>query len=1079
MPKDKQKKATSLALDEHRLTLDEVCARYKTSADPVHPAQSAGLTPDEAARRLATDGPNLMAPPKTKHPLLRYLECLLALFNFLLLVAAAFTYLLYGLDPVSNYANIYTGSILVAVAFLNAFIEYYQVAKSEAALRAFLNMIPAKATAVRGGQLVVVPASDLVKGDVVFVRMGDKVPGDVFLFKTADMKVDNASLTGESEPQDRSPVNTHEAALEATNLAFNSTLVVAGEGYGIVVRTGDDTVIGQIANMTQTETKRVSPLTEEIEGFVKFIGSLAVLCAIIFFIIAQVKTKDIGISFNFAVGVLVAWVPEGLPGTVTMLLTIAAKRMAGQQVLVKDLTGVETLGAITLLATDKTGTLTRNQMTVSNVWTHFKTFALVADVRSLQDGEIAFDSSVKGINDVMNISALCSRARFDNVNVPIDQREIIGDATESGLYRLATQKIRDFDQLADKYPKVLEIPFNSDTKWHMSIHKMAHAKGPFTMYIKGAPERVLRICSTILDDNGDTIPLTDEHKIQFNTAYEYMASKGHRVLAFAKFELPGTEYPESHVFDKDAKNFPMSNLTFVGLASLEDPPKHGVREAVGNCRRAGIKVVMVTGDHPLTAEAIGRKINLMISDTKEKVAKKAGIPVADVREEDVKAIVIHGEKIDSLTEEDWDIIFSKDEIIFARTSPKHKLQIVKRAQAMGHIVGVTGDGVNDSPALKKADLGIAMNVSGSDVSKEAAAMILLDDNFASIINGIREGRLIFFNLKKSLRYVVTHSIPEVLPQLLYVVVPLPVGLNALQIIAIDLGFELFAALSYAYEPPESETLMKLQPRRPVDGESIEHLRARREFDNRFKNFAGGDTTDENEIVRPLTFGERMKRLTSGEFWSKWAFASADGDMLVDWNTLSWSYLEAGVIQYVGAQIAFFVVFYMYQTKDKVQLKITPTDLFNCASNEGWTGKKSCTLGNGMVYSVADQNESLAQAQSVWFFGIFVMQAWNLFACKCLMSSPFTMHVLKNKHTFSSLVGGLAISVLVVYCPGINTAFGCSSWLNPLYILIPFGVGMVLFLYAGLRHWIKMRFNPIKFNPEPLGLQMHPTRWSHA
>jgi sodium/potassium-transporting ATPase subunit alpha len=275
----------------------------------------------------------------------------------------------------------------------------------------------------------------------------------------------------------------------------------------------------------------------------------------------------------------------------------------------------------------------------------------------------------------------------------------------------------------------------------MCIVQKIHKNGTMTLYMKGAPERILRQCSYILM-NGQEVKLTQEHKNAFTIAYERMAGKGHRVLAFAQLLMPNT-FDESTEYNKTlVSNFKYAEmgLCFVGLTSLEDPPKHGVREAVGSLRSAGIKVVMVTGDHPLTAEAIGRKINLMIGDTKEKIARRTGKNAKDIHENDIKAVVVHGEQIPDLTEEDWDRIFSKDEIIFARTSPKNKLDIVKRAQALGHIVAVTGDGVNDSPALKKADLGIAMNKSGSDVSKEAAAMILLDDNFSTIVNGITQGK---------------------------------------------------------------------------------------------------------------------------------------------------------------------------------------------------------------------------------------------------------------------------------------------------------------------------------------------------
>jgi sodium/potassium-transporting ATPase subunit alpha len=317
-------------------------------------------------------------------------------------------------------------------------------------------------------------------------------------------------------------------------------------------------------------------------------------------------------------------------------------------------------------------------------------------------------------------------ARYDRTDVVVDKRKIIGDATESGLLRFAGANLSYIDHISENYPKVFEIPFNSDTKTHISIHKKSHKNGALTVYVKGAPERVLRLCSTILM-NKEAIPLTEEHQSEFTKSYEYMAGKGHRVLAFAQLLLSSDEYSSDTVFSKNPPNYPQKDFCFVGLTSLEDPPKHGVREAIGKCRTAGIKVVMVTGDHPLTAEAIGRKINLILGETRESISKKSGRPLSDIADYEASAVVIHGERISELTEEEWDGIFDKEEIIFARTSPKNKLEIVKRAQALGHIVGVTGDGVNDSPALKKADLGIAMNQSGSDVSKEAAAMILLDE----------------------------------------------------------------------------------------------------------------------------------------------------------------------------------------------------------------------------------------------------------------------------------------------------------------------------------------------------------------
>jgi len=578
-----------VAITEHLQTIDEVCEKFKTKADLQKPANSPGLSSDAVARKLEEYGPNILSPPKKKHPLIRYLECVAEIFNLLLLLAGIMTLILVIIQKDWSGSNTYIAAILVAVCLINAFIDFYQQQKSASILESFLNMIPTKCNAIRNGTVANVSAQDLVPGDIVYIRMGDKVPADIYVFAASDFKVDNSSLTGESEPQERVPRNTHENPLEATNVAFNSTLAVSGECYGVVIRTGDSTVIGQIAGLTAGESKRKSPMSEEIERFVRILGSVAMICAIIFFVVAYVQYKSISNALATGIGILVAWVPQGLPATVTILLTIAAKRMSTQNVLVKDLQGVETLGAITMLATDKTGTLTRNQMTVANIWTHFSQFCAMNDSKPMDDDEKAFDSSVKGIQLVMMISALCSRSKFDRVDVPFDQRIIIGDATEAGLFRLAYQKLKDFEKLADMYPKNVELPFNSETKWHLSIHKKPHANGSFVVFMKGAPERVLKVCNGILNDEGNRVPLEDQHKKMFTNSYELMAGKGHRVLAFAYLELDRKSYPDDYVFDKEKKNFPMSELTFVGLASLEDPPKHGVREAIGYCRRAGVK----------------------------------------------------------------------------------------------------------------------------------------------------------------------------------------------------------------------------------------------------------------------------------------------------------------------------------------------------------------------------------------------------------------------------------------------------------------------------------------------------------
>jgi sodium/potassium-transporting ATPase subunit alpha len=964
------------------------------------------------------------------------------------------------------------GAILIVVAFINAFIVFYQEQKSQALLESFLSMIPAKCMCLRNGRLNQEEGSSLVPGDVVYVRSGDKTPADILVISAVDCQVDNSSLTGESEHQERSRNNKMQNPLEATNLMFSSTLVVSGEAYGIVIRTGDHTVIGQIAHLTGSERKMKTPLSREIDNFVELIATIAIFTALIFFGIAfPVNNNNAILATNFAIGIFVAWIPEGLPATVTMLLTVAAKKMARHNILVKDLESVETLGAITLLATDKTGTLTRNQMTVTDIWTCGELFE-VSNEADAERHKAELESP--GVIEILRISSLCTRAKFDRTDMPIKNRKILGDATESGLVRWAAGNLPDFDALSAQYPTLFELPFNSDTKWHMSIHKKQHATGSLTLYIKGAPEVVFRLCSRILTShNGENVELTDEFHQAYDDTYEHLASQGYRVLGFAELLLPSDRYPEDFVFDKKAKNYPLGDFVFIGLASLQDPPKHGVREAIGTCRTAGIKIMMVTGDHPLTAEAIARKINLMLGETKTMVAKRKGIAIKEVGEGDFNSIVVPGAQINSLTDAEWDQIFWKDEIIFARTSLKHKLEIVRRAQSMGHIVGVTGDGVNDSPALKKADLGIAMNISGSDVSKEAASMIILDDNFASIFHGIEQGRLIFLNLKKSIQYTISHSTPEIIPNLLYVIVPIPLPLSAILILVIDLGFELFAALSFAWDLEETNAgLMKLPPRKPVTHKTSDQFRKRalRATHSHFDEEAG-------VVVSPPVRSKRQKFIHkfcepfSKEYWVD-HFESTGAEVLVDGPLLSWAYLEIGSIEAIGALTSFFVILY--------RRGISPYDARVMQRGIGsptnyWS--KEATSYKGLDGPA--QVDLLAEAQSMYYWSIMTMQMFNLFACKTHLILPFGKYMFENHVMFYSILAGASLAAFIVYTPGVEIVFKTSRSLLPLYWLIPIAFGCLLLGYAALRIIVRRKLRPTKWNKDVTGLQMYPTVASRA
>ncbi|EJD00189.1 aminophospholipid-transporting P-type ATPase [Fomitiporia mediterranea MF3/22] len=1058
-------------IHEHKLTVSALAAELQTSLDAREPGKSAGLTEAEARARLERDGKNELSPPKKKSALRMYIDCLLTMFNILLIVAGILEYALLGINFKANFQNTYLGGILIAVAFLNAFIEFYQLQKSAAILASFLKMIPPSCRVLRGGGLITIPASDLVKGDIVLIRMGDKTPADLVLFSATEVKVDNSSLTGESEPQERRalPEGSQARPVEAENLVFNSTLTLSGEGWGVVVRTGDNTMIGQIAALTGGESGNKSPLAVEIGRFVVMVSSIALVFAIVFFAvgITTVYNGQAAATVTFAVSVLVAFVPEGLPSTVTLLLSIAAKRMAKQNVLVKDLQGVETLGSLTLLATDKTGTLTRNQMTVTNVWSEGKMYTAFQSNNDDPDTS-PFDIGVSSLRELVDAAALNSRIKFDRTDVPFSQRAILGDATETGLARFVGKYISDYDAHQEKHRKVFEVPFNSANKWALVIVDKEHADGRLTLLIKGAPERVLKKCSTYMKD-GELVSVTDEFQESYERAYDYMASRGHRVIACAQLLLPETQYPSDYAFSKT--DYPTDGYCFLGLISLEDPPKHGVREAIGTLRLAGIKVMMVTGDHPKTAEAIARKINLILGDTKETLSAKTGRNVDDIYDDEVQAVVVHGDDIDKLQGWQWDNIFSKQEIVFARTSPQHKLEIVKRAQALGHIVGVTGDGVNDSPALKKADLGIAMNMSGSDVSKEAANMVLLDDNFASTVKGVQEGRQIFVNLKRSIQYTISHSTPEVIPQLLYVVVPIPLPLSAILILVIDLGFELFVALSFAWDPPETKDgVMRMPPRKPVNESSINRIkrRALRRAQSVRRDI------ETQEVIQPgrlTSLVWTLRKPFTVKFWED-KLEQTDDETLVDAKLLSYSYLEAGMIEMLGSMVAYFVVFF--------KSGFSPSDLRKAqqaaGSDNPFFTKSSPDFTNhvGRAISAQEQVDALAKAQSIVYLSIFIMQCFNLFAVKAKFTFPFGRQVVSNYYNFLGILGGACLGMFIIYTPPLHVVFGGTFRLSPLYWLIPVAFGVLLLGWASIRVLLMRKGIEQARVKDIKGLMMFPT-----
>ncbi|NXF43858.1 AT1A1 ATPase, partial [Oceanites oceanicus] len=808
---DELKKEVSM--DDHKLSLDELHRKYGTDL-------SRGLTPARAAEILARDGPNSLTPPPTTPEWVKFCRQLFGGFSLLLWIGAILCFLAYGIQSVMeeepNNDNLYLGVVLAAVVIITGCFSYYQEAKSSKIMESFKNMVPQQALVVRNGEKMSINAEGVVVGDLVEVKGGDRIPADLRIISAHGCKVDNSSLTGESEPQTRSPDFSNENPLETRNIAFFSTNCVEGTARGIVISTGDRTVMGRIASLASGLEGGKTPIAMEIEHFIHLITGVAVFLGVSFFILSLILEYTWLEAVIFLIGIIVANVPEGLLATVTVCLTLTAKRMARKNCLVKNLEAVETLGSTSTICSDKTGTLTQNRMTVAHMW--FDNQIHEADTTENQSGA-SFDKSSATWTALSRVAGLCNRAVFQasQENVPILKRAVAGDASESALLKCIELCCGSVKEMRERYPKVVEIPFNSTNKYQLSIHKNANpSESRYLLVMKGAPERILDRCSSILI-HGKEQPLDEEMKDAFQNAYLELGGLGERVLGFCHLALPDDQFPEGFQFDTDEVNFPVDKLCFVGLMSMIDPPRAAVPDAVGKCRSAGIKVViMVTGDHPITAKAIAKGVGIISegNETVEDIAARLNIPVSQVNPRDAKACVVHGSDLKDMTSEQLDdILLHHTEIVFARTSPQQKLIIVEGCQRQGAIVAVTGDGVNDSPALKKADIGVAMGIAGSDVSKQAADMILLDDNFASIVTGVEEGRLIFDNLKKSIAYTLTSNIPEITPFLIFIIANIPLPLGTVTILCIDLGTDMVPAISLAYEQAESD-IMKRQPRNP-------------------------------------------------------------------------------------------------------------------------------------------------------------------------------------------------------------------------------------------------------------------------
>ncbi|XP_015278928.1 PREDICTED: potassium-transporting ATPase alpha chain 2 [Gekko japonicus] len=799
-----------LDLDDHKLSSEELEEKYGSSIIK-------GLTSARAAEVLARDGPNTLTPPKSTPEIVKFLKQMIGGFSILLWFGAVLCWIAFGIlfaqGNAGAFDQLYLGVVLALVVILTGIFAYYQEAKSTNIMASFKKMIPQQALVLRDSEKKEISAEQLVVGDIVEIKGGDRIPADIRILSSQGCKVDNSSLTGESEPQSRSCEYTHENPLETKNIAFYSTTCLEGTITGMVINTGDNTIIGRIASLASGVGNEKTPIALEIEHFVHIVAGVAISIGVIFFIIAISMGYEVLHSIIFLIGIIVANVPEGLLATVTVSLSLTAKRMAKKNCLVKNLEAVETLGSTSIICSDKTGTLTQNRMTVAHLWFDQQIYS--ADTSENQSTQ-TFDQTSGTWAALSKIVSLCNRAEFrpGQEDVPIMKRIVVGDASETALLKFSEVVLGDVLEIRKRNRKVAEIPFNSTNKFQLSIHETDDPNDKrFLLVMKGAPERILERCSTIMID-GKEEPLDAEKAEAFQTAYMELGGMGERVLGFCHLYLPEQEFPDTYPFDTDSMNFPTSNLCFIGLMSMIDPPRSTVPDAVMKCRSAGIKVIMVTGDHPITAKAIAKSVGIIsaTSETVEDIAKRLNIPVEQVDKREARAAVINGMELKDMASEQLDeILLNHSEIVFARTSPQQKLIIVEGCQRQNAVVAVTGDGVNDSPALKKADIGIAMGIAGSDAAKNAADMVLLDDNFASIVTGVEEGRLIFDNLKKTIAYTLTKNIAELCPFLIYIMASVPLPIGTITILFIDLGTDIIPSVALAYEKAESD-IMKRKPR---------------------------------------------------------------------------------------------------------------------------------------------------------------------------------------------------------------------------------------------------------------------------
>ncbi|KAF4573612.1 hypothetical protein EYR36_008130 [Pleurotus pulmonarius] len=996
-------------LEWHTLSKEDLCVRCGVS-------DKVGLDVAMAARRLASNGRNVISPPPRNY-IKMILGYIFGGFGSLLFVASIICFIAWRPlgDPLPSAANLALAVVLLIVIAIQATFNAWQGWSTSRVMTSITGMLPSDVLVTRDGQSFKIPAAELVFGDIVHIALGNKVPADLRLIETSsDLKFDRSALTGESNAIPASVEATDPNFMETRNMALQGTLCVSGSGQGVCVGLGDSTVFGRIAKQAASERAVRTSLEVEILRFVLIIAGMALTVAVFIVILwAAWLRRDhpefisVPVLLIDCVSVAVAFIPEGLPICVTLSLTVIAGAMRKANILCKSLSTVESLGAVNVIASDKTGTLTQNKMTVSDAVTATGPY-FAGDVYDIIRQRKPDAHALEALG---TIAALCNDAVFEASYVegkfPQEDKKVNGDATDTGLLRFADD-LSSVDETRDAWKEVAKVAFNSKNKFAVKLFRLQGTSLPVVsteklqasdllLLVKGAPDILSRRCSKYLDAEGHTKDLYPEKLATLLAARNELAATGKRVLLLAQKLISSNDIDENVLADTGrAEEYLMTlnnDLVIVGLLALVDPPRPDTAETVRLSRRAGIRFAMVTGDFPLTAIAIARQVGIITTraeDTKgihdldtdggstpEKAGSRSTI-AAIVNDAGPSSLVLSGSDMMMMNDQQWELALQFDELVFARTTPQQKLQIVRAFQKQGCTVAVTGDGVNDAPALKQADVGVAV-AGASEVAVEAADLILLS-NFSAIITGIEYGRLCFENLRKSILYLLpAGSFSELMPVLLNVIFGLPQALSSIQMILICVATDVLPALSMVYEKPEADLLT----RKPRD---------------------------------------RKK------------------DRLADWKLICHAYFFIGILESLTAMIA---AFYFGFQKNGVPFSAL------------WLKYGDYDGDPDLILELTNR------AQSIYFFNLVLMQWFNLLATRTRRLSLFQQNPLggpktRNYFIFPAMLAALGLACFFSYVPWFQNIF-LTRGIKAEYFFLPMAYGVGILFIDESRKWVNRQY----------------------